>query len=326
MPAIDRLRRTAWAVVFLLAALTASAAQYPVKPVRTIVPLPAGTASDLLARTLGNALSDEYHQQFVIDNRPGAGGLIGSTLLTKARADGYTLAVIAAPHLAAPLMQRDPPYRPLEDIAPIIELASIPNVIVVAPDLPVKSLHGFIDLVRKNPGRYNYASFGIGTVGYLAAETFNAAAGVKAVHVGFKDLGSINSEMAGGHVHYFVPTTTSAEALFRGGAGVRPLAVTSTKRSALLPDVPTVAEAGLPAAESDGWFGLVAPARTPATIIAKLNADIVAILRKPDTREKFSHLDAEIVRDTTPDGFARLLKSEYERFQELIKRSDIAPQ
>jgi tripartite-type tricarboxylate transporter receptor subunit TctC len=310
----------------VLAATAAPAQQYPAKPIRMIVPLPPGTASDLLARTVGTVLSERYHQQIVIDNRPGAGGLIGSTLLTKARADGYTLALVAAPHLASPLLQREPPYRPLEDITPIVELASIPNVVVVAPNLPVKTLPELIALVKANPGRYNYASFGIGTVGFISAEILNAASGMKAVHVPFKDLGSISAEMVAGRVHYFVPTTTSAHTMFRGNAGVRGIAVTSVKRSAMLPDLPTVQELGLPAAQSEGWFGIVAPASLPRKLVAKLNADIVKVLHEPDTKEKFARLDAAIVDDTSAEAFGRLLKSEFARYRKLFKDSGIQPQ
>lgn len=310
-------------VTALLFATAAMAQQYPAKPIRMIVPLPPGTASDLLARAVGRSMSELYQQQIVIDNRPGAGGLIGSTLLTKERPNGYTLALVAAPHLAAPLLQREPPYRPLEDVTPIIELASIPNVIIVAPTLPVKTLPELIALVKANPGRYNYASFGIGTVGFLSAEILNGASGMKAVHVPFKDLGNINAEMVAGRVHYFVPTTTSAQTLFRGNVGVRGIAVTSAKRSAMLPDLPTVAEVGLPAAESDGWFGIVAPAGLPGKIVAKLNADIAKILHEPDTKEKFARLDAAFVDDTTPQGFERVMKSEYSRYRKLIKDAAI---
>lgn len=300
----------------------AFAETYPARPIRMIVPLPPGSASDVLARTVGTALARAYKQQVVIDNRPGAGGLIGSGMLIKARADGYTLALIAAPHLAAALMQTELPYRPLEDVTPVIHVASIPGVIVVAPTVPAKNLQELIALVKAKPRTLNFASFGVGTVGHLSAEILNSAAGLDAVHVPFKELGSINSEMAAGRVHYFVPTTTASQMLVGSNAKIRAIAVTSAKRSGLFPDVPTVAEAGVPSAQSEGWFGIAAPARMSKALVTQLNEDIARLLQEPEIRSSFSRQDAVPADDTSPSGFAKLLSAEYARFHALIKRAD----
>lgn len=312
-----------FAALFLAAAAVAQ--QFPDKPIRMIVPLPPGTASDFLARTLGLKLSDAYKQQIVVDNRPGAGGLIGSGMVAKATPDGYTLAMVAPPHLVAPLLQAEQPYRPLEDFAAVIQVASIPNVIVVAPGVPAKSAQGLVALAKAKPGEFNFASLGFGTSSHLAAEIFNLAAGIKVIHVPFKLMADVNTETLAGRIHYFVFTAPAALTLLRDGK-LRPLAVTTARRSATFPELPTVAEAGLPAAESDAWFGVIAPAGTPHRIVNRINADILKILREADTKEKFARQGAELVDDTSPAGFARLLQSEYVRYQKLVKDSGLKPQ
>jgi len=304
----------------------AGAQQFPERPIRMVVPLPPGTASDFLARTLGQRLADIYKQQVVVDNRPGAGGLIGSTIVAKASADGYTLAMIAPPHVVGPLLQKEPPYRPLDDFAAVIEVASLPNVIVIAPGLPVKNLQELVALIKPRPGEFNYASVGFGTSSHLAPEILNRAAGLKVVHVPFKVIPDVMTEMAAGRVHYTVFTAPASLTMLRGDPKLRAIAVTSARRSATFPDLPTVAEAGLPDAQSDAWFGIVAPAGTPKKVIAQINADVVKVLREAETREKFLRQGAEFVDDTTPDAFARLMKTEYLRYQKLIKDVGIKPQ
>jgi tripartite-type tricarboxylate transporter receptor subunit TctC len=312
------------ALVSLCAALPAVAQPYPSKPINMIVPLPVGTASDLLARIVGEGLSKIYGQQVVVLNQPGAGGLIASTALTKAEPDGYTLALIAPPHLIGPLIQLKPPYRPIEDITAISHVASIPNVIVVAPNVPAKTLRELLQIVKAQPGKFNYASFGEGTVGHIGAEILNLAGGLKAVHVPFKGLGPIASAMTQGEVHYFVPATTTAVGLIRGSGGrLRAIAATSTKRSLAFPDVPTVAEAGVPSAAFDSWYGIVGPAGMPPEVVNKLNTDIRSVLQQADTKEKFKNQDALLADDPSPEAFTRLLKSEHTRFQNLVKDAGI---
>lgn len=310
----------------LLAPAIAAAQPFPDKPVRMIVPLPPGTASDFLARTIGQSLSETYKQQVVVDNRPGAGGMIGSGIVAKSTPDGYTLAMIAPPHLVAPLLQKEPPYRPLEDFTAVIAVASLPNVIVVAPSVPAKNVQELVALAKAKPGQLNYASVGFGTLAHLSAEILNSAAGISVVHVPFKVIPDVITEMLAGRVHYLSFTAPSALGMLRSEPKLRAIAVTSAKRSAALPDLPTVAEAGLPAAQSDGWFGIVAPARTPLKIVAKINADVVKVLREPETKEKFARQGAEFVDDTTSAGFDKLLKSEYVRYQKLIKDAGLKQQ
>ncbi len=309
----------------LLTATVAAAQPFPERPIRMLVPLPPGTASDFLARTLSQSLSDAYKLQVVVDNRPGAGGMIGSTILVKATPDGYTLAMVAPPHLVAPLLQANPPYRPLADIVPVVEVASIPNVLLVAPNVPAKNVQELIALAKSKPGEYNYASVGFGTLAHLAGEIFNRAGGIKVVHVPFKVIPDVLTEMLAGRVHYCLFTAPSALTMLREGK-LRAIAVTGAKRSATFPDLPTMAEADLPAAQSDGWFGVVAPAGTPRKIVTRLNADIVKILRQPETKEKFARQGAELVDDTSPEGFTNLLKAEETRYLKLIKDAGLKPQ
>jgi len=307
-------------------AATSSGPAFPDKPIRMIVPLPPGTASDFLARTLGQSLSDAYKQQVVVDNRPGAGGLIGSGIVAKASPDGHTLAMVAPPHVVGPLLQLNPPYRPLEDFIAVIEVASLPNVIIVAPSVPAKNVQELVALIKPKPGQFNYASVGFGTSSHLAPEILNRAAGISVVHVPFKVIPDVITELSAGRVHYTVFTAPASLTLLRGDPKLRALAVTSAKRSATFPDLPTVTEAGLPDATSDAWFGIVAPAGTPRRIVMRINADVVKILRLPETKEKFARQGAELVDDTTPEGFARLMKSEYARYRALIKDAGIKPQ
>lgn len=320
-------RSVAAGVAALLVTMPVAAQPYPTKPISMIVSLPVGTASDLLARIVGQGLSKVYGQQVVVVNMPGAGGLIGSGALVKAEPDGYTLGVVSPPYLIGPLLQAKAPYRPLEDIAPVIKVASIPNVIVVSASVPAKNLREFVALVKAQPGKFNYASFGVGTVGHIGAEILNFAGAMQAVHVPFKGMGPISAAMVQGNVHYFVPATTTAIGLLRGTDGrLRALAATSPGRSLAFPDVPTVAEAGMPAAEFDSWYGIVAPRGTPPQIVAKLNADIAKVLRQSATMEQFARQDAHLDANPTSEAFTKLLASEYARFQKLVKDAGIQTQ
>ncbi|HEY7658774.1 MAG TPA: tripartite tricarboxylate transporter substrate binding protein [Burkholderiales bacterium] len=311
------------------AAATAPAAmaaeKFPVRPIRMIVPLPPGTASDFLARVLGERLGDAYKQQVVVDNRPGAGGLIGSSLLTKATADGYTYGMIAPPHVVAPMLRKDPPYHPLKDVTPVMEVAVIANVLMVAPRLPAKNVRELVALAKSKPGQLNYASVGVGTIAHIAAAIFNHAAGIEAVHVPFKVLGDVFAETIAGNVHYFIFTVPSTLPMIKDGR-LRPLAVTTATRSVALPDIPTMAEAGLPGAQSDGWFGIVAPAGAPRRVVAQVSADVARILRDPKIQQRFALQGAVPSADSSPDRFTKRMQEEYVGFQKLIKAVGLKPQ
>ncbi|HUF82669.1 MAG TPA: tripartite tricarboxylate transporter substrate-binding protein [Burkholderiales bacterium] len=302
-----------------------AAEQYPARPIRMIVPLPPGTASDFLARVVGERLADTYKQQIVVDNRPGAGGLIGSGLLTKATADGYTFAMIAPPHVVGPMLRKDPPYHPLKDVSAVTEVAIIANVLMVSPRVSARNVQELVALAKSKPGQMNFASVGVGTIAHIGAAIFNHAAGIDAVHVPFKVLPDVFAATLAGNVHYFIFTVPSTLPMIKDGR-LRALAVTTAKRSIALPDIPTMAEAGFPAARSDGWFGIIAPAGAPRKILAQVSRDVARILRDPKLRQRFALQGAEAIPDSTPERFTKRMQEEHAGFQKLIKAVGLKPQ
>ncbi len=309
----------------LTTVLAAAADTYPARPIRMIIPASPGSGSDYFGRTVAQALSEMYKQQVIADNRAGAGGLIGATLIATSTPDGYNIGVASSSLVVAPLFQIKPPYRPIEDFAPIALMSSITSVLAVAPGVPARTVKEFVALVKSKPGQFNYASIGAGTAAHLSAEIFNRAAALDVVHVPFKTVADSYTELFASRVHYVVYVAPAAMPGVREGK-LRALAVTGAKRFAQLPDVPTMAEAGLPGAEVETLFGLVAPAATPRSAIAKLSADIVSILRRPDTRERFERQGGEPAVDTTPASYAKLLRAEYDRYRKLIPEIGIKPQ
>ena len=323
MPLTGRL--TAAASVLLLAAGAAIAQdKYPNKPIRMVVQFPPGSASDFLARTLGQKLGELYGQQVVIDNRPGAGGVVGSTLITKSAPDGYTLGMIGQPHLMQPLLQKEPPYRPLEDIASVTQVASLPNVLVVSPNLAVKTAGDLIALAKQKPGQLNFGSAGIGSSSHIAGEAFKSAAGIDVVHVPFKLLGDIFTEMVAGRVQLYMFPLPAVMPMLKDGK-LHVLAVGSPQPTPSLPGVPTIAASGLPGFQSESWFGVVAPPKIAHGIIMKLNKDIADTLKTADAKERFLRQGAEAVFGT-PEQFQKLLQSESVKYQKLVKAAGISAQ
>ena len=303
-------------------ASTSSGQGYPTRPIRVIVPLPPGTATDFISRTLSIPLTELYKQQIVVENRPGAGGLIGSGLAAKATPDGYTLVMVAPPHTMATLLNPNPPYHPVKDFTPVAGIALVPNLLVVSPNLPVKTVMELAALLRNNPGKYNFASVGVGSLAHIGGEIFNRAANTKQVHVPFKFLGDAFTETMADRVHYFLFTVPSASPIVREGR-LRALAVSGSKRSSAWPNLPTVAEAGLPEATSDGWFGLMGPVGVPKTVVTQLEADIGKLLRDPKIRESLAKGGAEVPNDTSTAAFAKLMQVEYERYVRLVKEAGL---
>ena len=252
----------------ILLALTAFAAgaqtKYPNKPIRMIVPFPPGSASDFLARTVGQKLNEQYGQQVVIDNRPGAGGVVGSTMIAKAVPDGYTLGMIGQPYLINAILQKDAPYRALEDVATIAQVATLPNVLVIAPNLPVKTTAELIAMAKAKPGELNFGSAGIGASSHIAGEAFKAAAGINVVHVPFKLLSDVFTEMISGRVHMYMFPLPAVMPMLKDGK-LHVLAVGTLQKVPSLPGVPTIAESGLPGFQSQSWFGVVAPTKISRT-------------------------------------------------------------
>ncbi|MGH8699613.1 MAG: Bug family tripartite tricarboxylate transporter substrate binding protein [Burkholderiales bacterium] len=300
-------------------------AAYPVKPIRIIVANSPGTATDFFARAIGEELSAFYRQNVVIENRSGAGGLIGNLRVSKANADGYTLGMVGVTRIITELMREQPPYRALADIVGVAHVASITNVLAVAPSLHVRTAREFVRHARGRVGELNYASLGIGSASHLAGEVFTRALGVDAMHVPFRNLSDTFVEMVLGRVHYSVFTLPAVLGPVREGR-VRALAVMTPQRSPALPEVPAIAELGLPEAQVDSWSGIVAPRGTPRRIVEQLHGDIVRSLRKPALRELFARQGAESTLENTPDGFMRLMHVEYLRYQAVIREGGIKPE
>lgn len=307
-------------VLFILsaAAWAADAAeQYPVRPVRVVVPFPPGAASDFLARVVGARMSEVYGQQMVVDNRPGAGGLIGSQIVQKAAPDGYTWSLVGQPHLSNTLLRDPRPYDPLKDYASVTLVAIIPNVIVLGNGVPAANVTELIALARAKPGQLNFGSAGVGSSSHLAGEMMVAAAGIKAVHVPFKSIPDIFAEMIAGRVHFYVFPMPAVMPMLKEGR-LRPLAVATKKRAPALPAVPTTAEAGFGQYQSESWFGFVTPAGVPKRLIGKLNADVIKVLQEQGIRDRFQQQGAEASYGS-PDQFLQLQREEYERLGKLIK-------
>jgi len=297
-------------------------ASYPVKPIRVITGSSPGTSDDFFARALGEELSALYRQRVIVDNRSGAGGLIGNQILSRANPDGYTLGLIGVTRIINALMREETPYRVLDDVVGVAHVASITNVLAVTPAISVESPRQFVQHARARVGELNYASLGIGSASHLAGEVFTRAAGIDAVHVPFRHLSDSFVEMVLGRVHYAVLTLPSVLNSVRDGR-MRALAVMTPQRSPALPEVPSIAEYGLPEAQFDSWSGIVAPKGTPRRIVEQLHSDIVRVLRKREMRELFARQGAETMPESTPDGFTRLMQSEYLRYQTLMREEGI---
>ena len=298
---------------------------YPVKPIRIIVASSGGTADDFFARALGEELAAFYRQRIVIDNRAGAGGLIGNRRMSHAKADGYTLGMIGVTRMISELVRDEPPYRALADIVGVAHVASITNVLVVSPSLPVHTPYQLLAYARVRPGELNYASLGIGSASHLAGEIFTRAVGLEAVHVPFRRLTDNFVEMMRGRVHYTIQTLPAMLAPLRSKR-LRALAVMTPQRSPALPAVPAIAETGLPEAQFDRWSGIVAPRGTPRRVVEQLHGDIATALRKASLRERFFRQGAESTPESTPDGFMRFMQEEYLRYRAYIRDGAITPE
>jgi tripartite-type tricarboxylate transporter receptor subunit TctC len=298
---------------------------YPIKSIRMIVASSPGTASDFFARVLGQELAAQYGRNIAIDNRAGAGGLIGNAMVSRAHADGYTLGMVDVTRIITELMRDQPPYRALADVVGVAHVASITNVLAVTASLPVRTAPEFVAYARARPGALNFASLGIGSASHLAGEVFTRAVGIEAVHIPYRNLTDSFVEMLLGRVHYAVFTLPSVLAPVRDGR-LLALAVMTPQRSPALPAVPAIAEVGLPEAQFDSWSGIVTPTGTPRRIVEQLHGDIVRALRKPGLRELFVRQGAESMPDSTPDGFMRMMRVEYVRYQSLMRDEGIKPQ
>ena len=292
--------------------------KWPVKPIRMIVPFTPGAASDVLGRIVGQRLSEIYGQQVVIDNRPGAGGLIGSDLTRQAAADGYTLAMVGQPHLSNVLLREDKPYDPLKDFTSISLVASTANVIVLGKGVEAKTIPDLIALARAKPGALNYGSAGVGSSSHLAGALFVSKAGINVVHVPFRIGADSRSALIAGTIHFYVYPAPAIMSMIKAGT-LRALAVASPKRAEALPEVPTSAEAGFGQYRSESWFGVIAPRGLPKQLVTRINADIVSVLKEPATREKIVQQGAQ-AGFGPPEHFDKMLRDEYAELAPLIKQ------
>jgi len=312
--------RAALLVAAVCAASGARADVYPSKPIRFVVAFPPGGGTDIIARSIAQKLSERLAQQVVVDNRPGAGGNIGTEIVAKSTPDGYTLLMGSAGPLAINAsLFKTMPFDPQRDLAPVTLAATTPNVLVVHPSLKVSTAKELIAVARANPGRINFASSGFGTPAQLAGELFNSMAGVKLVHVPYKGAAPALADLLGGQVQLMFSTMPPALPHVKDGK-LRALAVTSLKRSPAMPELPTLDEAGLPGFEANTWHGVVLPAGARAEIVARLNREIVAILHLPDVVERLESQGAEPV-GSTPEEFAAYIRSETAKWAKVVRES-----
>ncbi len=314
-------RSTVGSLVSLLLLSSAAHAQnttaFPVRPIRVIVPASAGTGMDYMGRSVAQALSEVYKHQVVIDNRAGAGSLIGTGLVAGAAPDGYTLGVASTSSVVAPLLQMKPPYRPLEDLVQVALLSDLTSVVVVAPGVQAKNMKELIALAKSKPGQLNFASIGAGSASHLTPEIFNRAAGIEAVHVPFKSVGDVIAALIATQVHYLIWISPASLPMLKDGR-LRAFAVTSAKRYRGLPDVPTMAEVGVRGAEVDTMIGVIGPAKLPKHLVNRIHADITAVLRQPAIREAFDRQGGEPAADVSQAAYAAKWKSEYEVYRKLL--------
>jgi tripartite-type tricarboxylate transporter receptor subunit TctC len=301
------------------AASTSSGQAYPVKPIRVILSVPAGATPDVTARLVTPGLANVLGQPLVVDNRGGAGGLIGAEIVAKAAPDGYTLfisspgALTILPHL------RKVPYDTLKDFTPVSLISVGPFVLILHPSVPAKSVNELIALAKAQPGKLNYASAGNGVANHLAMELFKQMAGVDIMHVPYKGAPQAVTDVLAGHMNMMFNSIAPIVAQIRAGR-VRVLGVASAKRSPQLPEVPTISEAGVPGFEADNWFGMFAPAKTPQRIIARLNEAVVKVVRSPEIQSQFAALGADAVGNT-PEEFAAFVRRDMERYANVVRIS-----
>jgi len=313
-------RRVALFVLLALSAAVAAAQPYPSKPIRLVVPFPAGGTTDILAREVGQRLSLSLGQPVVIDNRPGAAGNIGSELVAKSAPDGYTLLMATVgTHAINPNLYARIPYDHVKDFAPVVLVAGVPNVLEVTPSLPVHSVADLIKLAKEKPGQINFASSGSGTSIHLSGELFKTMADVDMTHVPYKGSAPAITDLIGGQVQVMFDNLPSSLQQIKAGK-LRAIAVTSAQRAPALPDVPTIAESGLPGFEATSWFGIVAPAGTPPTIIARINADVNQWLQSSEAKEKLLAQGA-VAAGGSPEQFAAYIHAETEKWARVVKAS-----
>lgn len=318
--AFSALAAAALAGAGLLGSAGALAQSYPTKPVTIIVPFAAGGTTDILARIIGQALTTELGQSVIVDNRAGAGGNIGGQAAAKATPDGYTLFMgTVGTHAINASLYKKMPFDPIKDFAPLSRVANVPNLLVANPNQPFKSVKDLIAYAKANPGKVNFGSSGNGSSIHLSGELFKSLAKVDMQHVPYKGSAPAVTDLLGNQIAVMFDNMPSAIQHVRSGKLV-PIAVTTAKRSPELPNVPTIAEAGVPGYEATSWFGLFAPANTPAPVVAQLNKAIVKVLNQADVKKKINEQGAETYSET-PEQFAAFIQAETAKWGKVVKES-----
>lgn len=312
-------------VAALFAGSSAAMAQgWPAKPISIIVPFAPGGTTDAIARTLGEELSKSLGRPVIVENKPGAGATIGANLVAKAKPDGYTLLVGAVHHTIASSVYKKLPYDFQRDLAPVSTVAMVPNVLVVSPKLPAGNVAELVALAKKTPGKLTFGSNGNGTGQHLIGAQFNMANGIDIMHVPYKGSGPLTIDLLGGQIDMSFDTVTPVLSHIRAGK-LRALAVTTIKRSAALPDVPTLDESGLKGFDQGTWFGILAPAATPKEIVGRLNSEIVRVVNSPGFKKKMDDIGAVPVGSSATE-MAGQIKTDTERFARLVKDAKVIVQ
>ena len=302
-----------------------AAETYPLRPIRLVVPFAPGGSSDTITRLIGPGLGERLGQQIVLDNRSGGSGTVGTQIVAQAAPDGYTIGLAYIATLAInPAISRDVGYDPMKDFAAITQLTSSANVLAVHPSIAATSVRELVALAQSKPGQINYSSGGVGTIGHLSAELLQQAAGIKLNHIAYKGSGQAVIDLVGGHVGVMFGGMSAVAGHAKAGK-LRLLAVTGKKRMAIAPDIPTIAESGYPGFEAIGWFGLIAPARTSATIIGRLNTETVKVALAPEVHKRLTGIGFEVVT-STPEVFAQFIRSEALKWQKLAKQMGLKAQ
>jgi tripartite-type tricarboxylate transporter receptor subunit TctC len=292
---------------------------YPAKPIRVVVPYAPGGATDITARLVGQKMQEAMKQNVLVDNRPGAGGVIGADIVAKAAPDGYTVLIAVPAEMAILPHLQKMPYNVARDFAPVSLAATTPLVLVVHPSLPAKSVKELVAFARARPGQLSYASAGSGGVQHLSGELFKLTMKLDLVHVPYKGAGPVMPDLIGGHVPMFFSGMPPAMPHVKAGK-LRALAVTTAKRSSAAPDLPTMGESGVAGFDISNWFAYFVPSGTPVTVIARLNAEVNRGLGQPDVREKLANVGAEAV-GTSPEELAKFVRAETEKFERLVRLS-----
>jgi tripartite-type tricarboxylate transporter receptor subunit TctC len=314
-----RLLSAGLAAVAALAAGTATAADYPARPVRLVVAFAPGGSVDVVARLLAQKLGERWKQQVVVDNRPGAGGNVSAEIAARAQPDGYTLYMTSAALVVNPSLYGSVPYDPVRDFAPISLVATVQSVLVAHPALPVKSVKDLVALAKSRPRQINYVSTGSGTSGHLMMELFRSMAGIEIVHIPYKTIGQAYADLVSGQVPLFFPTAPGALPHLQAGR-IRPLGVAGAARSPALPGVPTISEAGVRGYEANTWYPLLAPARTPRAVVDAVQRDLRETLGLPDVRERLTGAGIDVV-GSTPEQLAAHIRDEIPKWARVVRQS-----